>query len=75
MKTTMTKWDESMAVRCLARCQDNNAQTNYPARGVKSYKTVQVKASPEKAASVKMIAGEWDDFESALSNVLKKKRR
>lgn len=95
MQTIITKWDESMAVRCLARSQDDYAQTAYQPRRVGKYKTSHAKAtpvkatqeiaaqeiaaqdmtSPEKTLSINIVAGEWDDFQYALSNTLKKNHK
>ena len=85
MKTNIIQWDESMVVRCLARCSDDYTQTAYLPRGVNSYKVGQVKTTPEKAPLVKatpeealsfdITAGEWDDFQYALNSMLKKKHK
>ena len=73
MKTNIIKWDESMAVRCLARVKNDQAKAAYIPQGVKSQKALQTKASPEKPLSVNIAKGEWDDFQYALSSTLKKK--
>lgn len=73
MKTNIIKWDDSMAVRCLARCQNNHARTTYLLRGADGNKAVKTKAPPEKDVSINIVAGEWDDFQYALNSMLKKK--
>ena len=74
MKTNIVKWNDSMAVRCLARCQNNFTKTYHPL-GVSSKKSVKQKASPEKDYSINITKGEWDDFQVAVSNALKKKHQ
>ncbi len=74
MKTNIIKWDDSMAVRCLARCQDKFAKKYLP-YGMNIKKPVQKKASAEKDYSVDIAKGEWDDFQYAVSNALKKKNQ
>lgn len=80
MKTNITKWDESMAVRCLARSQNNFARAASLMYGLNTHKASKKKASPEKVSpekdvSVNIVKGEWDDFEYALSSTLKKKHK
>lgn len=72
MKTNIIKWDDSMAVRCLARCQNNFAQKYLPL-GANSKKPVQKKASTDKDYSINIAKGEWDDFQYAVNSALKKK--
>lgn len=90
MKTNITKWDEGMGVRCLARFQDNFVPAASVMRGVNTYKALKKIATPEKTSpektspektspeidiSVNIAKGEWDDFGYALSSTLKKKHK
>jgi len=72
MKMNIIKWDDSMAVRCLARSQDCLTKKNLPLQ-VNSKKAEKKKAAPEKDYSINIAKGEWDDFQYAVNNVLKKK--
>ena len=69
------KWDESMAERCLARYQGGYPPITYYPKKVKSQKAAQVKTAPEKDFSIDIVAGEWDNFQYALSKELKKKHK
>ena len=75
MKTSIIKWDESMAMRCLARCKDYYTHAKYLPRSVNRHKAAKVKATPKKVISVDIPKGEWDDFQHALSSTLKKKHK
>lgn len=72
MKTNIIKWDDSMAVRCLARFHDSLEKKFLP-YGMSIKKPLQKKASPEKDYSISIPKGEWDDFQYAVSDALKKK--
>lgn len=72
MKTNIIKWDNNMALRCLAKYQDKLAK-KYLLHGAGSKKPAQEKASPEKECTVDIVKGEWDDFQYAVNTALKKK--
>lgn len=79
MKTTIVKWDESMAARCLARVERHPVKKEYTAPAVKIKATAPVSTAvpaitiEEEAPSIDIATGEWDGFEYALNNALKKK--
>lgn len=57
MKTMITKWDESMAERCLARCRDAVA--------------LAIEESKKPAQKINKDI-HWEDFEKALNKALKR---
>lgn len=57
MKTMITKWDESMAERCLARCRDAVA--------------LAIEESKKPAQKINKDI-HWEDFEKALNRALKR---
>ena len=78
MRTSVIKWDESMAARCLAKYQDSIAPAaghHVSGKHKAAYTPVPVTAPAEKPVSVDIAAGEWDGFEYALNNALKKKNK
>lgn len=87
MKTTIIKWNKSMAERCLLRCLGNYTKKANLSKRAKCHKAVETaaasaaaapaaaapaKASPESKVFISIVKGEWDDFEYALNSVLKK---
>lgn len=63
MRATRIKWDEEMAERCLARF------SRFDEEPVLTKKSAAPEAPP---VFVDIKAGEWDNFEYALSAALKK---
>ena len=57
MEMTIIKWDESMAVRCLARYRDD---------------LVRAEAADIKLVRKAVNDIQWEEFEKALSKALKK---
>jgi len=78
MKATRVKWDEGMAARCFERFNMFSGvdEFEYEPAPVKQKKAAVTVPEPQPEISnpiiVDLQAGEWDDFEYALSAALKK---
>jgi hypothetical protein len=76
METQKIKWDSSMAVRCLAKLQNEKRVKKILTEKPEVKKTeVPVKTGKEKELTVNIPKGEWDDFQHALSATIKKKHK
>ena len=75
MKTNIIKWDKSMAVRCLAKCNNFYVNAAFLPLKMHSHKAAAAKASPICAISVNIPVGEWDGFEYAINSAVKKNHK
>lgn len=77
MKTQKIKWDKGMAVRCLARVRDTSHDVKDNAGGyVRNIPEVSSKpCCRENDFWINISKGEWDDFQSSISTIVRKKHR
>lgn len=77
METQRIKWDEGMAVRCLARIREEDSDTG----GNTVSNTRNISDVPPKPCcndndfSINIAKGEWDDFQRSISTVVRKRHR